>query len=72
MTPKAIWQALRKLGVTYKKAMRHPKADADAQRGFREKIKRYERDGRPIVYIDESGFATDMPRTQGAPLCWHT
>ena len=65
VTPKAIWQALRKLGVTYKKAMRHPKADADAQRAFREKIELYERDGRPIVYIDESGFATDMPRTHG-------
>jgi len=40
----------------------------------------YEHQGRPIVYIDESGFAHDMPRTHGyAPvgqrcygLCdWH-
>ena len=45
--------------------MRHPKADADARRVFLEKIERYERDGRPVVYIDESGFATDMPRTHG-------
>ena len=45
--------------------MRHPKADADAQHVFREKIERYKADGRPIVYIDESGFAHDMPRTHG-------
>ena len=32
---------------------------------FREKIDAYERDDRPIVYIDESGFAYDMPRTHG-------
>ena len=45
--------------------MRHPQADAGAQRAFLEKIERYERAGRPIVYIDESGFATDMPRPHG-------
>ena len=45
--------------------MRHPKADAAAQRAFREKVERYEKDGRPVVYIDESGFAHDMPRTHG-------
>ena len=45
--------------------MRHPKADDDARRVFLEKIERYERDGRAIIYIDESGFATDMPRTHG-------
>ena len=45
--------------------MRHPKADAVAQQCFRERIERYEQDGRPIVYIDESGFAHDMPRTHG-------
>jgi len=60
--------------------MRHPRADAAAQQYFREKIERYERDGRPIVYIDESGFAHDMPRTHGyapkgqrciGPHDWH-
>jgi len=45
--------------------MRHPKADAAAQRAFREKVERYEKAGRPVVYIDESGFAHDMPRTHG-------
>lgn len=45
--------------------MRHPKADGVAQHAFREKIAGYEKDCRPIVYIDESGFAHDMPRTHG-------
>ena len=63
---KSIWQALRKRGVTHKKALRHPKADAAAQQAFREKIEGYELDGRSIVYIDESGFAHDMPRTHGS------
>ena len=65
VTPKAIWQALGKPGVTYKKALTPPKADQDARQGFREKIDAYERDARPIVDIDESGFAHDMPRTDG-------
>ena len=29
-------------------------------------IKMYEHRGRPVVYIDESGFAHDMPRTHGS------
>ena len=69
VTPKAIWQALGKPGVTYKKALTHPKADQDARQGFREKIDAYERDARPIVDIDESGFAHDMPRTDGYAPC---
>lgn len=45
--------------------MHHPKADADARHIFRKKIEQYEMDGRDIVYIDESGFAVDQPRTHG-------
>ena len=45
--------------------MRHPKANVAAQHAFQKKIAQYERDKRPIVYIDESGFAHDMPRTHG-------
>lgn len=32
---------------------------------FKEKVIEYEREGRSIVYIDESGFSNDMPRTHG-------
>ncbi|MGG2142544.1 IS630 transposase-related protein [Symbiopectobacterium sp. RP] len=31
---KAIWQALKKLGLTYKKTLRHPKADESARQAF--------------------------------------
>ncbi len=36
-----------------------------ARRIFQTIIKMHEYQGRPIVYIDESGFAHDMPRTHG-------
>jgi hypothetical protein len=62
---KSIWQALRKLGVTHKKVMHHPKAGEEERRSFLKKIEQYEKDGRQIVYIDESGFAVDQPRTHG-------
>lgn len=32
---------------------------------FQKKIDKYEKEGRPIVYVDESGFTHDMPRTHG-------
>ena len=54
--------------MTYKKSLTHPKANAGAQQAFLEKIEEYERGGRPIIWIDESGFATDMPRTHGYSL----
>ncbi|MGG2141506.1 IS630 transposase-related protein [Symbiopectobacterium sp. RP] len=31
---KAIWHALKKLGLTYKKTLRHPKADESARQAF--------------------------------------
>ncbi|MGG2141841.1 IS630 family transposase [Symbiopectobacterium sp. RP] len=62
---KAIWQALKKLGLTYKKTLRHPKADESAQQAFQQKIQQYEKEGKPIVFIDESGFPHDTPRTHG-------
>ena len=43
----------------------HPKASAARRRVFQNKITAYEVAGRPIVYLDESGFAQDMPRTHG-------
>lgn len=32
---------------------------------FQEKIKSHREKNKPIIYIDESGFANDMPRTHG-------
>ncbi len=48
------------------KASRHPQADAERRCAFRRKITAHETAGRPIVYLDESGFATDMPRPHGS------
>jgi hypothetical protein len=42
-------------GSAIKKALRHPKAAA-ARLLFQAKIKLYEAQGRPIVYIDEAAF----------------
>ena len=48
-----------------KKSLIHPKADEEKRRIFQEKVRTYEANGKPIVYIDESGFAHDEPRTHG-------
>ncbi|WP_230389715.1 IS630 family transposase [Piscirickettsia salmonis] len=48
-----------------KKTLKHPKANENTRTSFQNKIKRYTGYGRPIVYLDESGFATDMPRKRG-------
>jgi hypothetical protein len=52
-----------------KKTRSHPKADEDARRIFQNKIAAYQLDNQSIVYIDESGFAHELPRTHGdAPI----
>ena len=52
-----------------KKTLTHPKADESARRIFQDRIAAYEAAGRVIVYLDESGFAHDAPRTHGyAPI----
>ena len=51
-----------------KKTLQHPKANNKLRVEFVEKINRYQSQGRPIIYLDESGFAHDMPRTRGYAL----
>ena len=48
-----------------KKTLKHPKVNDAARTAFQEKMRAYEAEGRPIVYLDESGFAQSMPRTHG-------
>lgn len=48
-----------------KKTLYHPKADEVLRAEFQEEIKQYTEANRVIVYLDESGFAHDMPRTHG-------
>jgi transposase len=43
----------------------HPKAKPEERRIFEEKMAAYSKNNKPIIYIDESGFAHDMPRTHG-------
>lgn len=60
-----IFNALKSLDVTYKKTLNHPKADPEKRSTFCRKVEKLEKECRSIVYIDESGFAHDMPRTHG-------
>jgi hypothetical protein len=53
------------LASPIKKTLKHPKADKNTRRIFQEKMAAYEAAGRAIVYLDESGFAHDAPRTHG-------
>ncbi|MEI2711466.1 MAG: transposase [Chitinophagaceae bacterium] len=48
-----------------KKSLKHPKANKEKRATFFQKIKENEEKMHPIVFIDESGFAHDMPRTRG-------
>ena len=43
----------------------HPRAEAEKRSAFCQALQHYQDEGRPIVSIDESGFAHDMPRTHG-------
>lgn len=54
------------LKLALKKTLFHPKADWLKSLIFQPKIFKYEFvDKRPIVYVDESGFAVDAPRNGG-------
>lgn len=53
------------MGLAVKKTLSHPKAAPQARALFKEQIDEYKRQGKPIIYIDESGFAKDMPRCYG-------
>jgi transposase len=69
VSQRGIGDALKRLKISHKKSLEHPKADPEKRQRFEEKIKSYEAENRPIIYIDESGFAHDMPRTHGyAPV----
>jgi hypothetical protein len=52
-----------------KKTLFHPKADPVARVQFQTRVQWHEGvEKRPIVYLDESGFAVDAPRTHGYSL----
>ena len=45
--------------------MCHPKADEKLRLEFQIALTKYEEEGIPVAYLDESGFANDTPRTHG-------
>jgi len=51
-----------------KKTLKHPKADDEKRSKFCETIEAFKKQERPLVFLDESGFAHDMPRTHGYSL----
>lgn len=62
----AIFYALKKLGISNKKTLVHPKANPQARQKFKRKLLWYKnKQKRPIVYIDESGFSVNAPRERG-------
>jgi transposase len=54
-----IWHGL------IKKTWEHAKASIQKRDEFTEKVNQLKAEGRPLVYVDESGFAVDMPRRYG-------
>ncbi|BAP56984.1 transposase [Thioploca ingrica] len=57
-----IGNALKRLGISRKKPFSPVKADINARQTFQTKITRSRQAHRPVVSLDESGFAQDMPR----------
>jgi len=55
----------RDLASPIKKTLKHPKASPEKRSIFSQEIQKLKDEGRTIAYIDESGFAHDMPRTHG-------
>ncbi|MBU2714541.1 IS630 family transposase, partial [Zooshikella harenae] len=45
--------------------LKHPKANEEKREAFQGKINAHKSKGRLMVYLDESGFAQDMPRIHG-------
>jgi hypothetical protein len=57
-----IQACLKRLGVSRKKTLKHPKANETLREEFKVKIEKYQSEGRAIVYADESGFAHESGR----------
>lgn len=48
-----------------KKTLQHPKATPEKRFTYCEELNKHKEKGRALVFLDESGFAHDMPRTHG-------
>ena len=61
----AIYCALKRIGVSYKKSLIHIKRDDKERLAYQEVLQGYEKDNISIVYLDECGFSEYMPRVRG-------
>ena len=48
-----------------RKTLLHPETNEEKRTVFKKRIAKYKQEGCSIFYIDESGFAHDMPRNHG-------
>lgn len=53
------------LTLLKKKTLHHPKADEEKRQLFVEQLAQYQKDNRPVVYLDESGFKAHDYRPYG-------
>ena len=56
-----IHKGLKRLCVSYKKTLKHPKANQEKRILFKNKIERYKLENMVLSYIDESDFEFDIP-----------
>ena len=68
VTAVGIHLALKRLKLSRKKTLKHPNASEELRASFQHRIAQYEKEGRAVAYLDESGFAVDTPRTHGYSL----
>lgn len=68
VTAAGIHLALKRLKLSRKKTLKHPSASKELRASFQHRIAQYEKEGRVVAYLDESGFAVDTPRTHGYSL----
>jgi transposase len=61
----AFGMLLNVLALPIKKTLQHPKADQEKRSVFCQTLETLISQKRPIVFIDESGFAHGMPRSHG-------
>ena len=52
----AIYCALKRIGVSYKKSLIHNRRDDKERLAYQEVLQGYEKDNISIVYLDECGF----------------
>ncbi|MDN5809401.1 IS630 transposase-related protein [Psychrobacter sp. FME5] len=63
-----IESALKRLGISQKKTLEHPKSCPIKRAEYQSKLDRFMKQGYPIIYMDESGFEADTIRPYGYAL----